>query len=195
MGMADDLARCVACESALKWRKGGMQHPPHLVLRGGLRELQKPNIYVQMAFDAEGEKSQNHFVEANKVVLVGSGVMRTVSDCYLEDKDGVGRAAVGMFGSREINRSGRFPEYWGMASIEKRNSGGLSARRLGADPRENGPIGVLGVVGYAGGLKTTASPDGSLQVAAVVRIAATEARFHSSRCSAKLKESLPPMTM
>ena len=38
-----------------------------------------------------------------------------------------------------------------MPGPEKRDSGGLSSRRFGADPREIRPGGVLGVVGYAGG--------------------------------------------
>lgn len=38
---------------------------------------------ARMAFDASGEKSENHFVETANMVSVGSGVMRQVSDYYL----------------------------------------------------------------------------------------------------------------
>ena len=38
---------------------------------------------ARMAFDAAGEKSENHFVETTNMVSVGSGVMRSVPDYYL----------------------------------------------------------------------------------------------------------------
>ena len=43
--------------------------------------------------------------------------------------------------------TGRFPGYWSMQAPEKRDSRGLSARRFGPDPCENGPAGVFRVAG------------------------------------------------
>ena len=40
--------------------------------------------------------------------------------------------------------------------MEKRNSTGFSALRFGADPRENGPGGLFGVLGHAGGREIAA---------------------------------------
>ena len=40
--------------------------------------------------------------------------------------------------------------------MEKHDSTALSARRFHADPRENGPGGVLGVLGYGGGREMAA---------------------------------------
>ena len=70
--------------------------------------------------------------------------------------------------------------------------------------------GDFGVLRYAGSLERPACParladmrvireqgdrDGGLRAGGVVGIGVREARLYRSRCSAKLKQSLPPMTM